>query len=133
MHSWRPPFIFIALCRVKFVISDMHVLYRTYWHPLNYYFTKFSIFVIHTSYFFIFCILILPVPTYVTIVNTISRDIADIEKFLTSHYRLFYRRHRGHDLMIVWFTSTCVISASQLKLWVRIPLIASCTRNNFMW
>jgi len=73
---------------MKSVISDMHVLW-TYWHPLNYYFTNFSIFVIHTSYFFIFCILILPVPKYGTIVNTISRDIADIEQFLNSHYRLF--------------------------------------------
>ena len=85
---------------MKSVISDIHVLW-TFWHPLNYSFTKSSIFVIQTSSFFIFCILILPVPTYETIVNTISRDIADIEQFLTSHYRLFHRRRRGHDLMVV--------------------------------
>ena len=38
---------------------------------------------------------------------------------------------RGHDRMLVVFTTTCAISAYR-QLWVRIPLMARCTRYNFI-
>ena len=35
--------------------------------------------------------------------------------------------------MVVEFTTTCAISVYQLKLWVRTPFMAMCTRYNIMW
>ena len=44
------------------------------------------------------------------------------------------RGYRGHDRMVVGFTTTCGISAlSPLKLWVQTQFMARCTWYNIMW
>jgi len=43
------------------------------------------------------------------------------------------RGRRGRDRMVVGFTTTRTSSAYHLKLRVRIPLMAMCTRYNIMW
>jgi hypothetical protein len=41
------------------------------------------------------------------------------------------RDHCGRDHMVVGFTTICAISASPLKLWVRIPFMATAEQNLF--
>jgi len=47
-----------------------------------------------------------------------------------SNYIIEDRGRRGRDRMV---RDMCNQSLSPLKLWVRIPFIARCTRYNIMW
>ena len=59
--------------------------------------------------------------------------VSFIIDLLDLHFHIFGDR-RGHDRMVVGFTTTCVISAFHhpLKLWVRTLFIVRCTRYNIM-
>ena len=55
--------------------------------------------------------------------------------YLVVFAKTYLRGHRGHDRMVVGFTTTyrCNQCLSPLKLWVRTSFMARCTRYNSMW